>query len=216
MTDISDSALEAALDEWLDGALDEIGDVPANQEQADRLARALQGVRRRRAAVVELAERRMDEIRTWLTQQTDQLDTRAGHLEQQLESWALAENERTDRKTWKLPNATVRVRPRRPRTAMDPAMDHEAIVEAVASLTGPGLLPASAIKVERSVVLSQVKERTSPGEPVEGYEAPEGYEAREAIMRMDIGSPGSVRRAVPGVVLLVPKAGREGKAVTVS
>lgn len=196
--------LEQQLDEWLEGALDELGDdPPRDQEQADRLLRAAAATMRRLSAIEELADRRIAEIMDWRDGETAPLNQRMLWLEKRLRQWALAENERTGRKTWKLPAGDLKVRPRRPRTIV--TADDPIKVAGHWRLLGL----ESAVHTTTTLMASEVKKRVEPGDLVAGYPAPDGYEARYAMVAIrDAADPDMV--PVPGVVLLVPKEGREG------
>jgi Gam-like protein len=221
MTDTTLVPADQLLDDWLEGTLDEIGEEPADQEQADRLLWALRGVRRRRAEVHETASARIGLITTWRDQQVDQLDAREADLERLLEGWAQAQHETTSRKTWKLPAGELQVRARRRKTDIDQGMDMADIVAEVRKR-----IP-DAVKVTESVLVSEVADVADVGPVIADYaHAPEGYEAHQAVLHLQDTSPdinGAPRpprdyvAVVKGVVFLVPVDGREGrtfKAVT--
>lgn len=212
MSDTREMSVEERIDQWLEESLVEIGDEPTDQEQVDRLLWALRSVRRRRAEVVELAKARFQLISTWAGQQTDQLDARAAHLERLLEGWAQAEHERTSRKTWQLPAGELRVRARTARAvAMSSAKDN-LVISAVAKLV------PEAVVTERRVLPGEVKKVATAGHVVDavalGVDVPDGYEARQAVVADDPGEAEQSFVAVPGVVLLVPKPGRDGQQFT--
>jgi len=210
--DTRELTADEQLDEWLESSLDEIGDEPADQEQADRLLWALRGVRRRRAEVTDVGKARVQMISVWAGQQTDQLDARAAHLERLLEGWTRAEHDRSGRKSWPLPAGQLKLQARRTRSEVDARMEAADAAHHVGALVGTGMLPSDAVKVERTVRAGTVKDNTVPGDVIPDYpNTPEGYEARTAVGTFDFGGAEPVVRVVPGVVLLVPKPGREGQ-----
>lgn len=210
MTDI-DTTLEQALDEWLTGGTEELYGTPENQEQADRLLGALRGVRNRKEAVHDLVTQRIDAVKVWERQQWDQLGAREQELERLLEGWARAQHADTGRKTWKLPAGELRVRPLRPRTDLLAGASKELVADGIKNMVGPGMLPGTAIKTVHTAQLGVIKDSTRPGAVIEGYEAPEGYEARQAVGDFDFGGPETVERVIPWVVLLVPLPGTDGQ-----
>lgn len=192
---------EELLDAWLEASLEEIGDEPKDAEQADRLLWALRTVRQRRDEIVETAQARMQLISTWASQQMDQLDARAEHLERVLAGWTHAEHERTNRKTISLPAGKLRVSALRQRTLLDERMADYDVVMAVRRY-----VPA-AIKVAESVRRDDVKAVTEPGDPIDDYpDVPEGYRAYTAVMADSADS----FVVVEGFVYLVPVEGRAG------
>jgi hypothetical protein len=199
--------LEAALDAWLEGALDELGEEPPDGlDQAGRLLGAMVGVDRRIAELDEYVARRVYELRAFHSDQRAGLDQRREHLARLIEGWALAEWERTGRKTWKLPEGEITVRPAQQRAELHEAHEPtDGDIEQVKAL-----LPA-AVKVERSILPGTVKKAAKPGAELPDYDAPDGYTAHQAVLTLDFGSPQPVERVIDSVVLLVPKPGRAGQ-----
>lgn len=215
MTDLSQTDLDDLLDEWLAGGETELADEPPKDvEQADRLAWALRKVDQRVAEVDDVVQRRVDALTVWRDQQLDQLHARRADLERLIEGWARAQHALDkSRKTWKLPSGMIpKLRERQARAVLIGKGD----VAGVQAITGPGMLPPDAIKVERSVRPGVVKDATEPGEVIKDHpDVPEGYEAREAVGWFDFGGPEAVRRVVPGIVLLVPKTGPAGEQFSI-
>ena len=215
MTD-TDTGLERQLDEWLSGGTEQLYGPPENIDQTDRLISALAGVRRRRTEVMQLVADRLAALGVWRDQQLDQLDAREGDLLRLLEGWGRAEYERTGRKTWKLPAGEVKVRPKRARTELSHRTDAETVAALIEPMTGPGMLPVTAVKTTMKPQLDVLKANTSPGAVIPEYPAPIGYEARYAV-----GTFGPdrqlrpVERVIPGVVLLIPVDGPDGQTFTV-
>lgn len=210
MTDTAPSAaaLEALLDDYLDGALAELDGPPAGQDQADRYLWALRSVRRRITETEAVAKARIDQVTAWRDDEVGRLNERAEYLAGLLEGWAQAQHEDTGRKTWKLPAGELRVRPRMVRAEVTWPADSEQYARNARVIEG--LVPEA---VDRTVNVKpgEVKKRATAGGLLEGYSCPEGYEAREAVLPAE-GEDGLT--VVPGVVLLVPVKGRTGKVFT--
>lgn len=207
MTDML--SLDEQLDAWLEGALAELDEEPADLDHAGKLLGAALGVERRMAEVSAYVSRRMAELSAFAETQLAPLQARRDQLETLICGWALAENERTGRKTWKLPEGEITVRPLQPRAELNTArdvtdgdVDHAAL-----------LLPDS-VKVERKILPGEVKKVAKPGAELPDYDAPPGYTAHMAVLTLDFGSPTPVERVIESVVLLVPKDGRAGKKAT--
>lgn len=209
------STIEDLLDDFIEGALDLVDDdAPAeSQEQADRLLYALRGVERRAAEVDAVVEARIEEIRAFQTAQRDQLDARASYLRNRLAAFAFGENERTGRKTWRLPAGELSVRVRTNHCVIDP--DIEALPDEARGLILTAAANAIAERVPAAVVRStrilpgEVKKAARPGADVVDHPAPPGYKACEAVL-----GEGDETIVLPGILFFVPVDGRDGKRFT--
>lgn len=207
--------IEQQLDDWLDTALAELEEPPDGLDRVGRLLAVIRGIDRRMTEIDSYVGRRVQELREFQRQQRDPMLARRQFLSDQVAQWALAENEATGRKTWKLPEGTVSVRPRQPRAELDVMTDlAPETVDQVERLLGAA---SGAVKVERSILPGKVKAdpRVSPGDVLQDYPTDDGYVAHQAVATLDFGSPEPVQRVLPGVVLLVPADGRAGKSATV-
>lgn len=215
-------SIEDVLDAWLDAALDELGEQPTDLDHAAKLLGAQRGIDRRIAEIDTLIARRIEQLRAFHREQRDPLLARRQHLDGLIGGWALAEWERTGRKTWKVPEGTIEVRPRKPRMEIDARVD--ITDELLDRVEGP--LPA-AVKHERSILVSKVATddvwEVRHGDVIADYpNVPEGYEARTVLLGVPGVPPddeGKERPEVPfeplrGVVALVPLPGRAGQVAT--
>lgn len=195
MTDLIDqTALEAALDDWLAGAADETETAPETQEQTDRLIGAWRGVQRRIAEVKTLVAERKRLLAAWEEDQMAALEGRAAQLEQLLEGWTRAQHERTGRQSWKLPNGTLALRKQQPKII---SLGDGVPVDEAETLLGPDV-----IKRIEEVRLGEVKARTVPGDIIPGMQV-DGYTAHDVVVPQD--DPEREGTSLPGAVLLVPK-----------
>jgi len=209
MTDVT---IEERLDDWLESALRDLGEEPRDLDHAARLLGALRGVQRRRSQVEQLVARRISELTTFRDREVAPLIERAEHLEALIASWALAQNEETGRKTWKVPEGVIGVRPRRPRLDVDHTLDRDMVVGLVRGLRH------DYVRVEEDVDRAAVKADAEPGALIPDYRPdliPDGYEPREALVP-SLRDPAGPLVVVPGVVLFVPKLGRAGKTAKVT
>lgn len=201
-------SIEDVLDAWLDAQLTELGEEPTDLDHAGKLLGAQRGIDRRIAEIDALVTKRIEALRAFHREQRDPLLARRAHLDTLIGGWALAEWERTGRKTWKVPEGTIEVRPRKPRIVLDERVDvTDDLLDRV-----EGVLPA-AIKKERSVLVSGVKSdetyTVEPGAVIGNYPAPEGYTARQVRAKAD-----GVTVVLEGLVALVPQDGRAGQVAT--
>jgi hypothetical protein len=197
MTDLMEQTdLEAALDEWLAGALDEADGPPQDQDGADRLLGALRVVERREADITALVRARVESLMAWKNQQLEQLGGRRRWLEGQLEAWTRAQHSEIGRQTWKVPNGTLALRQRQVKVELDDSYAKDPVViDRYVDLLGPGV-----VKTERSIRAGEAKAMVEPGEIIAGATAPDGYEARQAIT----GDDEHGWQVLPGMVLLIP------------
>jgi len=207
----AERAIEALLDDWLDGTANEL-DPADDQDQADRLLGALRRLRQRRAEVKAVAQARIEQVQAWHADTDGALADREEHLTGLLAGWAHMAHEATSRKTWKLPAGELRVRPRMVTAEWAPDGPVETQIDQVA-----GYVP-SAVETTRSVKPGQVKRVAVPGTrwPERDHLAPEGRCAYTALVYLPAEEQGGEARTavVPGVVLFVPEAGRAGRQFT--
>lgn len=196
--------VEQLLDDWLEGTLAEIGDQPDDQEQVDRLVWVLRRLNERRADVAFTARRRAQLLATWAEEETAKIDRRAEELRKVLEGWAHDERERTGRQTVKLPAGTLKLTARRQSVEIvEPKSDE--------TIGAVGALVPDAVVTKLEVQATPLKDAgLQPGEPIEGYEHPEGYVAHTAVIPGDDTDGHGGFMTVPRVVVLVPAPGREG------
>ncbi|HMJ77271.1 MAG TPA: host-nuclease inhibitor Gam family protein [Iamia sp.] len=208
LVDMIDSTpVDHLLDRWLEESLAEVGDEPRDQEQVDRLLWVLRRLRQRRQEILDAAQARANLVTKWATEEVEEVDRRAGHLEETLEGWAQSDHEATGRRTWKLPAGTLTVRKRSERVVVIDAKS-DATVAAV------GAIVPEAVKTTHEVQGSKVKAVTfADGYDLtsvarsQGVEVPEGYQAQRALIAVD----DDMVAPVPAVWMLVPVAGREGR-----
>jgi hypothetical protein len=194
MTDTATGgALEALLDDFLDGALTDWDGPPEGIDQADKLLWALRGVRRRQAEVAAVAKARTDQVNAWRDDQLASLGRDEARLSALLEGWAHAQHEDTGRKTWKLPAGELKVRPRMVTADWmgdDPAALAKVVPEAV--VTEQRVMPGEVKKI------AQRGYRWPERDPC----APPGRLAYHALV---------AGKEAPGIVLYAPAPGRDGR-----
>lgn len=202
LTDSTPMAL--LLDRWLEESLAEVGDRPDDAEQADRMLWVLRRVRQRIAEVEYTASMRKAQIDTWAAEQREQLDARMDYITAGLEQWAHAERERTGRQTVKLPAGTLKLTARRQSVVIEEPRSEETV-------GAVGALVPDAVVTKLEVQATPLRTKgIQAGDPIEGYENPEGYVAHTAVLPSEDtdGHGGFVE--VPRVAVLVPADGREG------
>jgi hypothetical protein len=223
-TDLTPAApsIEDVLDAWLDAQLTELGEQPTDLDHAGKLLGAQRGIDRRIAEIDAVVAKRIEALRAFHREQRDPLLARRQHLDGLIGGWALAEWERTGRKTWKVPEGTIEVRPRKPRMEIDARITiDDAVLDRV-----EGPLPA-AVKTERSILVSKVASddvwQVGHGNVIADYPGvPEGYEAREVLISVPgvpdddegKGAPEVAPTVLRGVVAMVPLPGRAGQVAT--
>lgn len=196
--------VEQLLDQWLEESLAEIGDTPADEEQVDRLVWAMRRLAERHAEVEEVAQRRARLVAAWAAEESEKLRRRSARIEAILEGWAHAERERTGRQTVKLPAGTLKLTARRQSVVIEEPRSEETV-------GAVGALVPDAVVTKLEVQATPLRTKgIQAGDPIEGYENPEGYVAHTAVLPSEDtdGHGGFVE--VPRVAVLVPADGREG------
>jgi hypothetical protein len=206
---VETTTIEDQLDAWLDDALAELGEEPADVDHAAKLLGAIRGIDRRIAEIDGLVARRIEELREFHRAQRDPLLGRRAHLERLIDGWAKAEAERTGRRTWKVPEGVIEVRGRKPRMVVDDRATVDAdLLDRLAKLV------PTAVKTERSLLVGEVKKVAAPASVIDGYDVPDGYEAA-AVQVPDPQRPDGPLVDAPGLVLLVPRTDRAGQVTNV-
>jgi hypothetical protein len=207
------TSVEDQLDQWLERSLAELGEEPADLDHAGKLLGAMRGIDRRITEVDATVERRIKELRAFQNAQRIPLLERRAYLDKLIGGWALAEWERTGRKTWKTPDGAIEVRPRKVRTVIDSRIDLTDEVIGTIEATLP-----SAVKVERSILVSGVKSddvwTIEPGRMIRDYpDVPPGY-AAFTVLRYPRDVAGALGEELPGLVTFLPLGGRDGQTAT--
>lgn len=155
----------------------DLGDI----DQADRALRRVARVEHDMTRLEKLAAARKQQIDEWLAQTLGPLERERDWFLRSVEGWARAHLEGQKTQTVKLPSGSVSLRRTPPR------------LEAVAE--PPEDIDPLLVRTTRSWDKPNVKERTSVGPELPGYEAPDGFAGHAAV-----NADGEV---VAGVVYLV-------------
>jgi phage host-nuclease inhibitor protein Gam len=194
---------DADFDEWLsdragtDASWDEIYPEPEDSVAADRLLGVLRYLHRQVADVETVYQARTAELQEWRAERQNGLLNRVAHIERLLEGWTRAQHKASGGrdKTWNLPNGKLTLR--QAQTRLDFHGEEDAVAGRLQDRFGD-----AAIRVQRKIAKSWLKDRVIAG-PVDGaFHAPPGYEAR-AVMAPD-GDGQPTGEVIPDLILFVP------------
>lgn len=161
-----------------------------DDNQANRALWTLRRLTAEGADVDRLYAAELARLNEWRQRRSQVLDAHRDRLEQAVSGWALAVNaDDPKRKTFDLPNGTVRIRPRQPKVEVDGSQESLALL----AKDRPGWVRTK-LEPEKAAIKKGVVARQDDG-PV--MSAPEGWAAYEAL-----DGPGG--EPVPGVTVLVP------------
>lgn len=195
---------------WLDGELSrDVGGTaepaPASDlDEVQRLLRRLRHLQARTEHVKKAAKAERENVSAWERRELETLGEARQRIEETLEGWTRATYELDKIQTHKFPVGSLSLRKRPPSTELTGSEDH--VVEL---LRVQGL--ESFVRTTRAVDKAALRSMCKPGEVATGVEAPEGMEARLAVLETPVAETGEIKSVVvPGAVFFVPRDGAEG------